>query len=111
MLKFVYFFHIRKSYGEVWKKTHKKRKFLPKDADYAPNRFLFGKIQISFNHQKTSYVRIFTVPLIFEVWLPDYGANQALSDTQGRNIYLLGDEKPHNVCMSKVVLANALPVL
>ena len=36
------------------------------------DRFLFGKIQILFNHRKTSYARIFTVPLNLEVWLPEY---------------------------------------
>ena len=66
-------------YGKVWKGNVKTiPEILSKGADYAWYRvpimhgIEFGKVQISFNHQRTSYVRIFTVPVIFEVWLPDY---------------------------------------
>ena len=33
-----------------------------------------AKIQILFNHQKTLYagLRIFMVPMILEIWMPDY---------------------------------------
>ena len=56
---------------------------LPKVANYVWSRFLFSKIQISFNDQKTSYVRIFTVLSILEVWLPDH-ANISFSTIKYR---------------------------
>ena len=75
ILKFVDFFHIRKMYGEVWKRNMK----APLEcllninvANYAFYRFLLSNIQISFNHKKILYVRTFLITLILEVWLTDY---------------------------------------
>ena len=43
----------------------KEHEILLNVTDYTWYRFLFGKIQISFNHKKTFNVRFFTVLLIF----------------------------------------------
>ena len=76
IIKFVDFFHIRKSYSSLYysslyfymEKKYKKPswKLLHKGAGYACYRFLFGKIQISFNHKETSLCTHFYGP-------PDFG--------------------------------------
>ena len=43
-------------------------------TNYVWYRFLSSKIQILLDHQKTLYVRISTLPLIFVVGLSDYKA-------------------------------------